>query len=131
MNKIIAVDFDGTLCEPMWPGIGAAKRGVINALLNEKDRGAKLILWTCRDGDQLHDALAWCADEGLVFDSVNDNLEENKEYFGNDSRKVYATEYWDDKAVQICGDEVHGYQYSPPKMRLRDKLREIMRIIRK
>ena len=26
MNKIIAVDFDGTLCEESWPGIGAAKK---------------------------------------------------------------------------------------------------------
>lgn len=30
MNKIIAVDFDGTLCENAWPNIGAPKEAVID-----------------------------------------------------------------------------------------------------
>ena len=34
LQKIIAVDFDGTLCEDdRWPEIGKANRGVIDALL--------------------------------------------------------------------------------------------------
>ena len=130
INKIIAVDFDGTLCESNWPGIGLAKKNVIRALKREIAGGAKVILWTCREGVQLMDAIKWSVDEGIVFDAVNDNLPENKEYFGNDSRKVYATEYWDDKGVEICGDEVHGYQWYPPKRTWREKVREIVRIIR-
>ena len=112
------------------PEIGPAKRGVIRELLNEQENGAKLILWTCREGKQLHEAIRWCVEEGLVFDAVNDNLQENKEFFGNDSRKIYASEYWDDKNVMICGDDVRGYQYHPPKKRWRDKLREILRILK-
>ena len=32
---------------------------------------------------------------------MNDNLEANKEHFGNNTRKVFADEYWDDKAVPV------------------------------
>lgn len=130
MQKIIAVDFDGTLCEGRWPGIGPAKGNVIDALLREQENGAKLILWTCREGQQLTEALTWCVNNGIIFDAVNANLPENREFFGNDSRKVYASEYWDDKSVEVCGNDVRGYQYHQPKMRWRDKARAILRIIR-
>lgn len=99
--KIIAVDFDGTICETAWPGIGPAKRDVINALLARQADGDKVILWTCRAGEQLEEAIAWCANRGLHFDAVNESLPEQIEYFGGDTRKVWAHEYWDDKAVEI------------------------------
>ena len=38
---------------------------------------------------------------GLRFDAVNENLPENIEFFGNDCRKVWANEYWDDRAVPV------------------------------
>ena len=47
----------------------------------------------------------WCLNHGLKFDTVNDNLEENKAYFGNNSRKIYATEYWDDKSVLVSNSD--------------------------
>jgi hypothetical protein len=43
----------------------------------------------------------WCAARGLEFDAVNENLPENKEFFGGDTRKVCATEYWDDRSVIV------------------------------
>ena len=139
-EKIIAVDFDGCLCESAWPEIGEARQSVINDLIREQAEGAKLILWSCREGEQLQAAVMWCLNHGIRFDAVNDNLEENIEHFGNNSRKVYATEYWDDKNVLILNSGVlsvvpaenggFGYQYHPPKKRLRDKLREIIRIMK-
>ncbi len=101
--KIIAVDFDGTLCEEKWPDIGEARQQVINELIRQQVDGVKLILWTCREGEQLQAAVTWCLNHGLMFDAVNDNLEENKEQYGNNSRKVWATEYWDDKSVLVVG----------------------------
>lgn len=47
-NKIIAVDFDGTLCENQWPEIGEPKKEVITYLKERQTAGDKLILWTCR-----------------------------------------------------------------------------------
>lgn len=47
----------------------------------------------------LEEALIACRNVGLEFDAVNDNVKSSKELFGNNSRKVYASEYWDDKSV--------------------------------
>lgn len=98
MRKIIAVDFDGTLCEDNFPYIGKEKKNVIDAVLQEQSNGAYIILWTCRGGQTLTDALTWCGCRGLYFDAVNDNVTEIKEMFGGNSRKIVADEYWDDKS---------------------------------
>ena len=99
MRKVIAVDFDGTLFENAWPGIGAPRANVIAAALREQQNGAALILWTCRTGEALRAALKACEAQGLHFDAVNDSLPEWKDSFDGDPRKIGATEYWDDRAV--------------------------------
>ena len=76
MNKIIAVDFDGTLCHGNWPDIGEPNIRLINKLLKLQRKGYKIILWTCREGEPLHQAIEWCKEFNLVFDAINDNLPE-------------------------------------------------------
>ena len=97
--ETFAVDFDGTLCENAWPGIGEPHHDMINWVNGLRKAGHKIILWTCRGGMSLVDAIVWCADHGLFFDAVNDNLEEHKKNFGGNSRKVLADFYIDDKAI--------------------------------
>lgn len=99
--KVIAVDFDGCLCREKWPEIGAPNLAVINALKRQRRAGDKVILWTCREGALLEDAVEWCRTFGLEFDAVNDNLPENTAQYGNNCRKVWADEYWDDKALRM------------------------------
>lgn len=91
--------FDGTLCESIWPGIGSPNMELINHLIKRRKQGNKIILWTCRVGDRLQEAVEWCRNHGLEFDAVNDNLPEMIEYFGNNTRKVYADIYIDDRNV--------------------------------
>lgn len=98
---IIAVDFDGTLCRSVWPVIGAPNVALINYIKARQKRGDKFILWTCREGKKLEEAVEWCKAHGLKFDAVNNNLPEKKKRFGNDPRKIFADEYWDDKALGI------------------------------
>lgn len=93
---IIAVDFDGTLCESVWPGIGEPHEGFIKWLKRSKENGDRLILWTMREDELLDEALEWCAEHGIEFDAVNDNTEEQKEMYGNNPRKIYADIYIDD-----------------------------------
>ena len=93
--KIIAVDFDGTLCYSNWPELGAPNTMLIDYLLQEKAAGNKLILWTCRAGKALTDATEWCCEQGLTFDAVNDNLPEIVELYGNNSRKITCDLYID------------------------------------
>lgn len=97
MSYIIAVDFDGTLCKNMYPEIGEPNNALIEYLKIRQDVGHKLILWTCRVGDQLEQAIDWCQDHGLTFDAVNQNLPEIIEGFGGDCRKIFAHEYIDDR----------------------------------
>lgn len=61
--KIIAVDFDGTLCENSWPEIGEPNEELIEYLRNRKKDGDKLILWTCRVEDMLQKAVEWLLKE--------------------------------------------------------------------
>ena len=95
--KIIAVDFDGTLAENAYPGIGEPKDEVIQYCLDQKAKGAQLILWTNRVGDQVDEAVEWCRQHGLTFDAVNDNLPQMIEFFGGNPRKIFANEYIDDR----------------------------------
>lgn len=98
---IIAVDFDGTLCKECYPNMGEANRELIDELVVRKQKGDKLILWTCREGSSLKEALEWCKHQGIIFDAVNDNLEEIKQKYQHNSRKITADLYIDDKAQGV------------------------------
>lgn len=58
------------------------------------------ILWTNRVGEPLETAVKWCEEHGLRLDAVNDNLPESVEFFGTNTRKIYADEFIDDRMVQ-------------------------------
>ena len=64
----------------------------------ERRQGKKVILWTCRCGDLLEEAVAWCRMFGLEFDAVNENVAQTLEQYGTESRKISADVYIDDKA---------------------------------
>lgn len=100
-QNIIAVDFDGTLCENKWPEIGIPNEELIEYLKKRQANGEKLILWTNRVGDRLDEAVKWSAEKGLIFDAVNDNLPEIVEAFGTNCRKIFANEYIDDRNRSI------------------------------
>ena len=114
MNKIIAVDFDGTLVENKYPEIGKPLRGftddtLFNELIALRERGVKVILWTSRLGKELENAVNFCKSMGLEFDAINDDVEEVKEKFESYkewekikqpiNRKIFANIYIDDRAL--------------------------------
>lgn len=110
---IIAVDFDGTIVEHKYPAIGELRQGftklkLIDELKLLQKNGDKIILWTCRCGKALDDAVKFCKDFGLVFDAVNDDLDIVKDGFKDEmewwessgkARKVFADIYLDDRAL--------------------------------
>lgn len=98
---IVAVDFDGTLCENAFPDIGKPKKEVIDAIKEYQSYGWKTILWTCRNQGYLDRAVAWCELHGLKFDAINENLPEVEEMFGGYTRKIFADVYIDDKNVLL------------------------------
>lgn len=130
MDKIIAVDFDGTIVENKFPKIGEVRKtfgvSVIEFLVSMQNQGVKLILWTCRTGETLDEAINFCKERGLVFDAVNDDLESQKEIWGEKleewkksgkARKVYADMYLDDRAMSL-----EAFSYEIKKAILNDDL---------
>ena len=99
LPSILAVDFDGTLCEDAFPEIGAPKHNIISFVKAHKKAGWKVILWTCRNKEALDAAVAWCTEQGLEFDAINTNLPEVQSLFQGDTRKVFADVYLDDKNI--------------------------------
>ena len=90
---IIAVDYDGTLNKN-----GVANAGLIFNLRAAQARGDTVILWTCREGKSLNEALTFLIGHGLRPNYVNSNAPETIQRFKHDPRKVYADIYIDDKA---------------------------------
>lgn len=97
-NKILAVDFDGTLSFGEYPECGKPNTKLIEWLKECQKNGCKLILWTMREGKPLEDAVEWCKGYGLEFDAVNENLPELIEKYG-DKRKIFADHYLDSSNI--------------------------------
>ena len=97
-HRIIGVDFDGTLSKTIsYPEPGEPIQEVIDYVKQAQLEGAYVILITMREGMSLKMAVNWCKEQGLEFDAVNDNLPHMKEFFRNNPRKIFVTEYLDDR----------------------------------
>jgi hydroxymethylpyrimidine pyrophosphatase-like HAD family hydrolase len=92
----IAIDFDGTIVEHDYPGIGKEKLFAFQTLKELEKLGARLILWTFRNGKELDEAVEFCKKNGIEFYAVNRNYPEEV-YDDTISRKIDADIYIDDK----------------------------------
>lgn len=119
---IVAVDFDGILCENKFPEIGKPNYDMVSFVMRLQDSGIETILWTSRIDDRLAEAIKWCEDRGLHFTSINDNTPSNKEQYGTNPRKVYADIYMDDRYPRMM--------YKPCPDNLIDMRRHVIYIIR-
>lgn len=104
---IIAVDFDGVLCENKFPEIGPPNYEVISLIRELIDIGHEVVLWTTRNGEELTTAVDWCSDRGLHFCNINGPAPSNEKEYGHkypvQSRKIYADVYIDDHNVEFVG----------------------------
>lgn len=94
---IIAVDFDGTIVTHAYPAIGKPIPFAIETLkkLQQEDHH-QLILWTCREGELLQEAIDYCAARGLEFYAVNSNFPEESSEIVR-ARKLEAELFIDDR----------------------------------
>ena len=106
---IIAVDFDGTLCEHKFPEIGEIKevnKRVIDYIRYRKEtHNDTIILWTCRCNTPkrkyLDEAVEWCKQQNIPIDYINENAKTTVDEFEVESRKIFAHKYIDDRAINI------------------------------
>lgn len=98
---VVAVDFDDSIAYTHYPTIIKPlphAMDVLRVLMN--DPYTILILWTCREGEYLQQALDFCESYGIKFDYVNENCKRNLDLYTVDCRKVSADLYIDDKSAQ-------------------------------
>ena len=93
----VCVDFDGTIVDHEYPAIGLPVPNAITTLAEAQRCGAKLILFTMRDGPELRDAVEYLEDAGIQLFGVN----ENPDQIWSGSRKVYGHCYIDDAALGV------------------------------
>lgn len=104
---IIAVDFDKTICDGGWPDTskGRLRLSTVTRMAQVlKERpNTEFILWTCRHGKSLQDAITFVRKHKLPIEIFNEQHPHtlNRIKGSGDWRKILADEYWDDKAVRI------------------------------
>ena len=95
---VIAVDFDGTIVENKYPEIGQERPFAIETLKMLIADRHRVVLWTCREGELLDQALEWCRERGVEFYAVNrDYPEETTDNNPHFSRKLKVDVFIDDR----------------------------------
>ena len=96
-SLLIAVDFDGTVVEDKYPGVGKAKPFAIETLKMLQNDGHRLILWTYRHGSKLKDAVRFMEYNGVPPYAVNRSYPEEEAHPSDVSRKIHADLFIDDR----------------------------------
>ena len=97
---VIAVDFDGTIVEHMYPKIGNEIPFATDTLKELIKDGHQLILWSVREDGLLQEAVDWCHRRGVDFWTVNkDYPEEERSKNNHFSRKLKVDMFIDDRNV--------------------------------
>lgn len=100
-RPILAVDFDGTICEHAYPLIGPLKDGVVEAL-RELQKRYYILIYSCRSSfwfpevfkcreDVLEAMRDFLDDAGVPYDEIDDGTK----------GKPFAAYYIDDRAIRF------------------------------
>lgn len=100
---IVAIDFDGVICEEKFPSIGDPKPYAISSIRRIRQAGWRTVLWTCRSGKYLKEAREFLDKWNIEMDAYNDNGAITKKEWGelgfDDTRKIGADIIVDDRSV--------------------------------
>ena len=94
---ILAIDFDNTISRGKYPAIDGLQPYALEVINRLYNAGHYIIINTCRSGEQLLEAVNYMLNKGVKFHRVNDNHPEQTALYKNNSRKIYAHIYVDDK----------------------------------
>lgn len=105
----IAIDFDGTLCEFQYPGIGPPKRYAREALEVFRNLGYRILIYSCRtshryyeifggdpsqptmERERVKEMVSWLNEHKIPFDEIDDGSK----------GKPMADYYIDDKGIRF------------------------------
>ena len=111
-NLVVAIDFDGTISTEPHMGKELKLHPYCKEVLTElRKEGVTFILWTCRTGKYLDEAVKFLAENEMfhLFTTVNNQLPEIEELYHPDvARKVGADFYYDDRNL---GTEINWLRF--------------------
>jgi len=91
----IAVDFDGTCVDHVFPKVGKDAPNVVETLHTLVDGGHMIFLYTMRSGNFLTEAIKWFIDRNIPLSGINNDPSQSE---WTQSPKCYADLYIDDLA---------------------------------
>ena len=97
-SLVIAIDFDGTVVEHVYPKIGKELLFAFHTLRALQAEGHRLVLWTIREGRLLDEAVRYCNENGVEFYAVNESFP-GEGYKPGQSRKINVDLFIDDRLV--------------------------------
>lgn len=98
-KAIIAIDFDGTICEVSYPKVGEERKGAKKYINRLYKKGYGIVINTCRTNEAACAALKFLKKRGIKYHYFNTNFPHLIEEYGNDCRKISADVYIDDKCL--------------------------------
>lgn len=101
----LAIDFDGTIVENAYPEIGNLKPNVVEVMNRLRDEGYRIVINTCRTGQHELNARICLNDNNIPFHYLNENTLESRLEFTEESRKLSADIYIDDRNLLGIPDD--------------------------
>jgi len=96
-RAIIALDFDKNIADSHYPAIHKLFDNAKEVVNFFYDENIYIIINTCRNGKEMEQARQFLIQEGVKFDKINEQHPYVIQLFGNDTRKISADFYVDDK----------------------------------
>lgn len=107
----LAIDFDGTIVENDFPEVGKLRKNVIPVMNRLHREGYKIVINTCRTGPHEDDARMCLINNGIPFDTLNENTAESIAQYPEESRKLSADLYIDDRNLGGIPDDWEEIYY--------------------
>ena len=125
-KKTVAIDFDGTIVEHMFPEIGAIKKNVVDKMKEWYEQGHTIIIWTCRTDQYAEEARKFLDDNEIPYHYFNENPTNP---LGDWCRKILADVYLDDRALNV--DDLDSFNLSTLEFENDEVLNDIKTLISK
>ena len=96
---VIAIDFDGTICELKFPEVGEMRPMADFYIRKLYSEGHHIVINTCRSGKYEGMAEDFLKENNIPYHYINSNMPYLIEQYGQDCRKISADIYVDDKCL--------------------------------
>lgn len=104
MERIIAIDFDGTIVEQSYPEMGKIKKNAKSIINRLYDEGNTIIIWTVRSNanNALDSMIRFLEEKQIKYHKINENADSilNDSSWTDFSPKIYADIYIDDRGIK-------------------------------